>query len=196
MKSKVLWGALCIIALLPMAASAVGQDRDWSPEHFSGTINDYTPQTDTKTGNSLGGPWELRGQWSLNLLAHSTRASFSAALNMTHSDYWIELNPGAVDDNSSTGRNPHTHHIVVKNATVKAIPNGFEASGVITTISGNGNGYPKPLPFDCSTSTCTLTVDITGGSVVKYSNMTMTFGGPPTVHFGSQTIHGVVRKAE
>jgi hypothetical protein len=195
MNTRLFWWAVRIMVgvVLAVGMGASAQDPPPPPPaHFSGLINDYTPQTDLKTGTALGGPWELRGQWSLDLLGDSGKANFSAALNMTHDDYWVTEN-GAVNDDSSTGRNPHTHHIVMKNATVSAITNGFEVSGTITLISGNGNGYPKPLPFDCSTAVCTLTVDITGGTLVKYSNMTMTFGGPPTGHFGSQAIHGFVR---
>jgi hypothetical protein len=173
--------------VLAIGIGASAQDR--SRTRFSGLINDYTPEVYQTTEMALGGPWELRGCWSLELIGDSGKADFSAALNMTHDDYWV-VETGTVNDDGPNGRNPHTHHIVMKNATVKPIANGFEVTGAISLISGNGNGYPKPLPFDCSVSKCTLVVDITGGSIVKYSNMTMTFVGPPTSHFGSQAIHG------
>lgn len=194
MNSKTLCWAIRTIVVLVLAVATGALAQEPALLHLSGTINDYTAQVDPKTGD-LGGPWELRGSWSLDLRETGT-ADFSAALNMTRSDYWVVLNPTAVDDDSKTGRNPHTHHIVMKNATVKSILNGFEVSGPITTISGNGGGFPKPLPFNCSASACTLTIDITGGSIVKYSNIAMTFGGPATTHLGSQAIHGVVRKVQ
>lgn len=197
MNKRAFWWTVRIMLGLVLAVAMGASAQDPPPRmHFRGLINDYTPQTDPTTGKALGGPWEIRGSWSLQLLGDSGTANFSAALNMTHSDYWIALNPSAVDDNGSTGRNPHTHHIVMKNGTVKAIANGFEVTGPISLISGNGNGYPKPLPFDCSTATCTLVIDITGGSVVQYSNITMRFVGAPTAHFGSQAIHGFVRLPE
>lgn len=192
MNSKFFWRAVRIMAGLVLAVStgALAQDPP-PPVHFSGLINDYTAQVDPIAGN-LGGPWEIRGEWSLDLNGASGTANFSAALNMTHSDYWIDLNPSEVDNDGPTGRNPHTHHIKMQNGTVTGITGGFEVSGPITLISGNGKGKP-PLPFDCAVSTCTLTVDITGGSVVQYSNITLKFGGAPTVHFGTQAIHGFVR---
>ena len=49
------------------------QAQDLRHVKFSGTINDYSPSTVS------GGPWEIRGEWSLDVLG---TASFSAAFTM------------------------------------------------------------------------------------------------------------------
>jgi hypothetical protein len=188
MKSKTLRWTGCIIGILVLGvgATALAQYPP-PPEHFGGLINDYTPETG-------GGPWEMRGTWHLDLKEHSHTADFSAVMNMTHSDYWVVLNPSAVNDNTATGRHPHTHHITMENASVVPLPTGgFEVSG---PVSVTADGAAAPFMPSCLPATpCTLTVDITGGSVVEFSNITMKFSGAPTGHFGSQAIHGVVRES-
>jgi hypothetical protein len=59
------------------------------------------------------------------------------------------------------------------------------------TITGNGSA----APFEAK-GPSTLQVCITGGTEVEFSNVTMAFTStsPATVHFGTQAIHGVVRK--
>src|SRR5580700_10287768 len=71
------------LAIAGAAMSLVGvQAQDLRPVHFSGVINDYTPST------SPGGPYEMRGDWSLDVIRGGT-ANFSADLNMETSDYGI-----------------------------------------------------------------------------------------------------------
>jgi hypothetical protein len=84
MKSKTLTSAVRAVSILLLASAtcALGQDR--RPTHFSGLINDYTPST------VKGGPWEMHGQWTLDLrpdwrAASGFVADFSA--DMTMSDY-------------------------------------------------------------------------------------------------------------
>ena len=186
MKSRTLcWAVQITIWLSAVAIGAFGQD---SPPgvHLSGLINDYTPVT------GVMGPWEMRGEWCLDW--SFGRASFSANLNMTHSDYWVVLNPGAADDNSpTTGRHPHTHRVKVDKATVTPlVGDGFEASGAVY-VTNDGNA--APFMSKCSaTNPCTLTVDVVGGQVLPLSNITLRFSGPPTAHFGTQAIHGFVRR--
>jgi hypothetical protein len=97
----------------------------------------------------------------------------------------------------------HTHHIRLTNVQVTwdmtgcpAYPTpvpitGFQINGAVSLITGNGSG----APFETTTPPIsTLQVCITGGTEVTYSNMTMVFGTPASTHFGSQAIHGVVRK--
>lgn len=186
MNRKTILLAACAVAVffLAFGTSALAQDGPW---HFSGLINDYTPQTVNPAG-----PWEVRGSWSLDLEDFGHRANFSAALNMTRSDYWIVLNPSAVnDDTAATGRNPHTHNITMTNAVVTSGSGscaGLEATGA-ATISANGGAAPF-----ASLGATTLTVCITGGANVKYSNVTLTFSYPASTHFGMQPVHGVVRK--
>src|SRR5580700_9028884 len=96
------------IALTLTAGLVLAQDL--RTVHFKGVINDYSPSTVS------GGPYEIRGVWSLDLDRSGT-ASFSADLNMQTSDYGIS-NATAVDPANPGTRSPHTHHITMTNATV------------------------------------------------------------------------------
>ncbi|HKQ87042.1 MAG TPA: hypothetical protein VJS43_09750 [Candidatus Acidoferrales bacterium] len=182
MKNKTFWFAARFAAILALAACAVASAQAPTPRHFSGTISDYTPQ------NAGGGPWEVRGTWSLKL-NHDGTADFSAALNMTHDDYWVDvISPASVNDDTSTGRNPHTHHITLTGASVSSNVAGcaglYVSNGTLG-LTGNGN----TMFAGSAAEIC-----ITGGNAVSYSNITLTFVGPATGHFGPQAIHGVVRK--
>ena len=188
MQCKSLWRATRMITVILLAAAPRVLAQDPPPiVHLSGLISDYTPVS------GVSGPWEIRGEWSLNLKGDSGKATFSANINMTHSDYWVMLNPGAADDNSATtGRHPHTHLITVLNATITALAGGgFELSGpVFVTADGNA----APFMSKCSdVKPCKLTIDVVGGKVLPLSNITVTFSGPPTSHFGTQGIHGFIR---
>ncbi len=168
---------------LPQVAQTQPQSGPSTPPlYFSGLINDYTPQ------NAGGGPWEVRGTWSLKL-NHDGTADFSAAVNMTHDDYWVDvISPASVNDDTSMGRNPHTHHITLTGASVSsnvAGCSGLYVSNGNLALTGNGNAM-----FAGSAAE----ICITGGNAVTYSNITLTFVGPATGHFGPQAIHGVVRK--
>ena len=145
-----------------------------------GTLSDYTPA-------SVGGPWEVRGQWSLLLRGASGVADFSAALTMGRSDLGVMVNGGG-DLNSAAARNSHTHHITVNNGTLTPLANGFRVTGT-ATITGNGN---FPPPFGGSS---TLQIDVTGGNSVTLSNIKLTFGGDAAKHFGMNAISGVVRNS-
>ncbi|HTB20431.1 MAG TPA: hypothetical protein VK708_20040 [Bryobacteraceae bacterium] len=183
---------ICGIAIAAAAlASAPAQAQDLRPVHFSGLINDYSPST------SPGGPYEIRGDWSLDVQAGGT-ATFSADLNMETSDYGI-TGATKVDPTNPATRSPHTHHISVTNATVSYDTSLCPANSPPTTVSGlmvtgtaptTANG--GPAPFDPN-NTSTLQVCIMGGSGVSFSNVTLVYKGPATAHFGTQPIHGVVR---
>ncbi len=176
------------VVLLTAASRMLAQDPP-PTVHLSGLINDYT------SVSGVNGPWEMRGEWSLDLKGNSGTADFRANLNMTHSDYWVVLNPGAADDNSATtGRHPHTHLITVSNATITTLAGGgFELSGPVY-VTNDGNA--APFMSKCSDLTpCKLTIDVVGGKVLPLSNITLAFSGPPTVHFGMQAIHGFIRMA-
>lgn len=188
MTNRNLWSTACMVAVLGFAMATGAWAQGPLPSvHFDGLISDYTPVS------GVSGPWEMRGEWSLRLDGKSGAAHFSATLNMTHSDYWVVMNPGSADDNTSTGRHPHTHHITMTHATAAPLTTGgFEVTGSVY-VTNDGN--PAPFMSKCSPVTpCTLSVDVTGGTIVQLSNIAMTFGGPPTAHFGTQAIHGVVRK--
>jgi len=179
---------LCMLGFLGFTMISAWGQYSFPFAHFSGLVNDYTPVS------GVSGPWEMRGEWSLDLNRESGTANFSATMNMTHSDYWVVLNPGSADDNSATtGRHPHTHHIWMNHATLTALPTGgYEITGPVY-VTADGSAAPF-MPKCTSLTPCTLTVEIVGGTVVPLSNLTMTFTGAPTGHFGTQAIHGVVRK--
>jgi hypothetical protein len=188
MKSKGLWRAIQMVTVVLLAVAPRMLAQDPPPVvHLSGLINDYTPVS------GVSGPWEIRGEWSLELKGDSGKATFSANVNMTHSDYWVVLNPGAADDDSAmTGRHPHTHLITVSKATITALAGGgFELSGQVFVTA---DGDAAPFMSKCSDTTqCKLTIDVVGGNVLPLSNITLTFSGPPTTHFGTQAIHGFIR---
>jgi hypothetical protein len=144
---------------------------------FSGSINDFTPAS-----VSPAGPWVVNGNWSLTVRGDSGKASFSAALTMLRSDYWVWS--AAADPDDPSARTPHTHHIRMVDGVVTPIMNGFRVTG-IATVTGSGN----PAPFGLSSP---LQIDITGGSSVVFSNIRVTFGSPASGHFGSQPLDGVV----
>jgi hypothetical protein len=192
MKSPRFITGLCGIAIAVAAMALVrAQAQDLRPVHFSGLINDYSPST------SPGGPYEIRGDWSLDVVRGGT-ANFSADLNMETSDYGI-TGATQVDPANPATRTPHTHHISMSNATVSYNTSACPANSPPTTVSGlmvtgtaptTANGGPSP--FDPN-NTSTLQVCIMGGSGVSFSNVTLVYTGPATAHFGTQAIHGVVR---
>jgi hypothetical protein len=174
---------------------AVGlmQAQDFRRVQFVGTIRDYTPSTIS------GGPYEMSGEFTLEMGAATGTANFSAAMNMETSDYGIS-GTTQVDPTNPATRSPHTHHITVTNAIVSYDTRVCPANSPPTTgggavftgpvtISGNG----APAPFE-SKGSSTVQICIIGGPEIEWSNFTMVFTGPATTHFGSQAIHGVVRK--
>ena len=181
-----------VAGLCATAIAFVGfvQGQDLRRVIFTGTINDYSPSTVS------GGPWEIRGEWSLDL---SGTANFSAAITMETSDYGIS-DSTQVDPTNPPTRSPHTHHIVMNNATVSydtsVCPTNSPATtgaGVVITGPATTSGNGSPATFE-SKGASTLQICIIGGSEIEYSNMTMVYTGPATGHFGPQPIHGVVRK--
>ena len=177
MKTKTFWWAVrgAAVLVLAVAIGALAEPR--TPRHLGGVINDYTPISRGMTA------WEVRGPWNLNLKRESGRVDFSAALTAELSV--LGQSPANVSAASLT---QHTHHITIENGTVTPIQTGgFELSGPATITKDGG---PAPLAASM------LYVDITGGPDVEFSNITMKFEGGATVHFGSQTIHGVVRNPD
>ncbi|MGB6745509.1 MAG: hypothetical protein WBE38_17820 [Terracidiphilus sp.] len=195
MKSKTLASAVRVLALFLLISGTCALAQERRPVHFSGLINDYSPST------VKGGPWEMHGQWSLDLHGEWDRADFSAV--MTMSDYGTT--PLGAIDPTQAGQTPHTHNIKLTNAkvtwnmdgcpTYKApVPlTGFQINGTVSLLTGNGSN----APFETTPPSSTLQICITGGDAVPYSvlnsNITLVFGPPATSHFGTQAIHGVVR---
>lgn len=167
------------IGVLVLAISSGALAQIPTQMNFRGLINDFTPAT------GLSGPWEIHGEWFLQVNGVSGKASFSAALTMERSDLGVMLNGGGNLDIPKQ-RAAHTHHITLVDGTVTPLANGFEVTGPVT-ITGNGT---FPPPFGTPSS---ATIDITGGNTVIFSNIKVTLAGAAATHFGSQPINGVVR---
>jgi hypothetical protein len=195
MNSNTLWWTVrgVVVLLLAVAVSALAEPR--TPRHLRGVINDYTPISGGMTA------YEVRGPWKLNLKEDSRTADFSAALTMELSVL------GQTSASVSTASlSQHTHHITMKDAAVsfetvettdcpKFLPPTSGSVLVVTgdaSVTANGNVI---TPFDPSGGTSQLTVCVSGGPNVPYANVTLQFGKPASMHFGSQAIHGVVRHA-
>ena len=199
MKSKSLLWAIRIIAVLALALPFGALAQSPAPEHLRGIINDYTAAT------GVSGPWEMHGTWSLKIDGKSGKADFSAVMTMEHPDSWIAMNPGLPSKpnvDNPAARSPHTHHITMTDAMISYDTSVCPADSPSTTVrlvvigqpSITGNG--SAAPFEAK-GPSTLQVCITGGTEVEFSNVTMAFTStsPATTHFGTQAIHGVVRKA-
>jgi hypothetical protein len=193
MKSKVFDWMVGLIAVLVLAAAAVAQAQP--PRHmtFAGTLNDHT------VASGIGGPWEVRGHWTLKLKGDSGKADFSAALTMERSDQGVASQPpesnGSSNFDDPAKRNAHTHHITLTDGVVSEIPNGFRVTSPNPTIvTGNGM-YPPPFGAPSY-----LQIDITGVTGapgdVAFSNIAVTFSGAATKHFGTTAINGVVRNGD
>lgn len=137
------------------------QAQDLRLVYFTGLISDYSPST------VAGGPYEIRGEWSLDVQRGGT-ANFSADLNMETSDYGI-TSATQVDPTNPATRSPHTHHISLTNATVSYDTSVCPANSPPTTLSGlvvtgtattTGNGGPATFE---SKGASTLQICIMGG---------------------------------
>lgn len=191
MKSRSKGWAVCVAMAVVLALGAHGRSQERKAVHFSGLLNDYSPAT------VKGGPWEMHGAWSLEVHEQTGTADFSAA--MTMSGYGTT---GGVVDATKGGQNAHTHHIKLSNAVITwdmtgcptfspATEMGFQVNGTVSLMTGNGSN----APFETTPPSSTLQVCVTGGNEVSHSNITLVFGGPATTHFGSQALHGVVRRS-
>ena len=191
MKSKIPGSAVRAFSLLFLASAGCALAQDYKPVHATGLINDFSPS------NVKGGPWEMHGEWTMDVAVEKGVADFAA--DMTMSDYGTTAD-GYVDA-TQAGQNAHTHHIRLTNMAIiwnmtdcptysPATKDGFQIKGTVNLITGNGG----PAPFETTPPTSTLQVCVTGGTDVLFSNLSMVFGGPATKHFGTQAIHGVVHK--
>lgn len=174
--------------------AALAGDEQPPPSHFSGLINDYTPSAAV----TKGGPYEMRGKWSLEVDERSGTTRFEAAMNMETSDFGIVQ--GTVNKDDPTTRGAHTHHILMTDGVIStdwktrcpafspAVTGGFVVTGT-AFVTGNGSTPTFGNPSS-------LTLCILGGGHVMFSNFTMAFGpnAKASGHFGTQAIHGVVLK--
>ena len=175
---------------IALSGAALLWGQDLRTVHFKGYISDYSPSTVS------GGPYEMRGPWSVDVQRTGT-GTFTADLAMETSDYGIS-GATAVDPTNPGTRSPHTHHISMTDATVSydasVCPvNSPPTTGAAVVLTGpvttTGNG--GPAPFEAK-GPSTLQVCVTGGTEANFSNVTIVYTGPATGHFGSQPIHGVV----
>jgi hypothetical protein len=163
---------------------------DSLPVHYNGLLNDHTPSAAVVKG----GPYEMRGKWSLTVDERRGTGRFSAAMDMQTSDFGITQ--GNVNKDDPSTRGAHTHHIRLTDGVLTldwparcpqfmpAVTEGFAITG---TVFVTGNGAPAPFGNPTPATICVL-----GGGSVKYSNITLTLGAPASNHFGTQPIHGVV----
>jgi hypothetical protein len=190
-RGRCITGTFGIAIVLSGVALVQAQAQDIRPVNFSGAIHDYSPSTVS------GGPYEMRGEWTLDVARGGT-ANFSADLAMETSDYGV-TGATQVDPANPATRSPHTHHISMTNVTVSYDTSVCPANNPPTTVSGlviNGTatttGNGGPATFEAK-GPSTLQVCIMGGSEISFSNVTLVYTGPATGHFGAQPIHGVVR---
>src|ERR1700743_1270927 len=80
MKNKTLVYAVRTIAVLVLAIGTSALAQPQKHMSFAGTLNDHT------VAAAIGGPWEVRGHWTLKVKGYSGKADFSAALTMERSD--------------------------------------------------------------------------------------------------------------
>ncbi len=203
MKNNATWRTARTMAVLAAAAGLGGLTQvaagapPTPPKHFSGLISDYSPQH--VNGVAVrGGPYEMRGRWSLELHRDAGTATFTAALNMETTD------AGSVSQDDPTTRGAHTHHITLSGALdydTSACPANDPANPPITwhflvsglaQITGNGN----QAPFQVKLGRSNLQVCVGGGmdGTLEFSNITLVLGAPANTHFGPQPIHGVITK--
>jgi hypothetical protein len=205
MKNKALRWVARDLAILSVATglggftlALAGEREEPPPVHYNGLINDYTPSAAVVKG----GPYEMRGRWSLDVNERRGTAKFSAVMNMETSDYGIVQ--GTVDKDEvdpTKTRGAHTHHILVTDGMVNSDPTawatkcpnfaqpasgGFVVTGsAFITVNGGKTPFANPSM---------VTICVLGGSEVMFSNITITLVGPATMHFGTQPIHGVVER--
>lgn len=196
MNRKTFSRAVQILLVLVLAAStgAVAQ----APERLrlSGVINDYSPIAGGTTA------WELHGPWSLTVDKESGKAHFSAALTMGLSV--LGQSTTAVLDTTLA---QHTHNISM-DGTVTYNPTDCPGHAATTpaytarmelnnSASVFANGNVPPFGQFSGLQVC-----ISGGveqpnePIVAFSNVTLVFANGAGTHFGTQPIHGVVRRAK
>jgi hypothetical protein len=141
MKSKFLIPirALSLLLLIPSVCTLAQERR---PVHLTGLINDYVPLLATVKGS----PYEMHGQWSMDVDPERGTADFSADMTMSS---FGKTAAGAVDPTQPLV-NPHTHHIRLTNKMITwdmtgcppyatATKIGFQINGTVSLLTGNGS---------------------------------------------------------
>ena len=198
MKNKTLASAARALSLFMLVSVTCALAQERRPVHFTGLLNDYVPLLTTVKGS----PYEMHGQWSMDVNPARSTADFSADMTMSS---FGKTTAGAVDPTQPLV-NPHTHHIRLTNVRVTwdmtgcppwGTPTqmGFQIDGTASLLTGNGSNGT----FETNPPSSTLQVCVSGGLDIPFSvtnsNITLVFVGPATSHFGTQAIHGVVRAA-
>jgi hypothetical protein len=200
MKGKTLTSVVRVLSLVLCVSATCALAQERKPVHFSGLFNDYVPLSASLSGS----PYEMHGQWSMDLHQEWGTADFAADMTMSG---FGRTAAGAVDPTQPIV-DPHTHHIKLTNVRITwdmigcptygaPVPTtGFQLNGTVSLLTGNG----QIAPFETNPPSSTLQVCVMGGNeglyTVQNSNMTLVFGGPAAnKHFGPQAIHGVVRIA-
>ena len=142
-----------------------------------GTLNDLVWVEE----GAGAGAWQVSGTWSARLLGNSGKVEFVAAILGVRSDLWVQQT--FADPANPALRTPHTHHVGLLDADVTVIPNGIRLEGT-AIITANGSLAPY--------SGSTVRVDITGGGLLRFSNIKLTFLGTAVEHFGPQPYDGLV----
>ena len=176
-KKPLLVASLLVTVALAVGARAFAQETPQT--HVSGTFNDYVW---VEVGAGAGaGAWHVTGAWTAKVNQGSGKGQFIGSLQGVRSDLWV-LQTFADPANPAL-RTPHTHHVGLIDAKVTVIPNGSRLEGT-AVITANGSVAPY--------SGSTVRVDITGGSLLRFSNIKLTFYGAAIEHFGPQPYDGLV----
>ena len=173
--------AMSLVAAMAVAMGAhvlADENAGGAPlRHVSGTFNDYV----WVEAGAGAGAWHVTGAWTARMDGKSGTGEFTGSLLGVRSDLWV-LQTFADPANPAL-RAPHTHHVALRNADVSVIPNGIRLEGT-AIITANGSVAPY--------SSSMVRVDITGGSLIRYSNIKLTFFGAAVEHFGPQPYDGLV----
>ena len=144
------------LAAAPTTLTAAGAQT------IQGILNDYTD-----TANAAGA-WHINGTWSVTIKGNSGKADVTASIAMIR---------------NGSGVSPHTHHVVLENADVIQLSNGYSISGTGTVTTNGAAAFAGTL----------VTVLLTGSTDVLPSNVSFTFEGAAAGHFGAAPIDGVVK---
>ena len=174
-KKSLVVASLVVTMALAVGARAFAQET--SQTHVSGTFNDYV----WVEGGAGAGAWHVTGAWTADVKKGSGKGRFIGSLQGVRSDLWVLET--FQDPANPALRSPHTHHVGLLDADVTVIPNGVRLEGT-AVITANGSVAPY--------SGSTVRVDITGGSLLRFSNIKLIFDGPAIEHFGPQPYDGLV----
>ena len=150
MNSRNSTSAAHLLLLVSLVSTTCISAEEAKPVHLTGLINDYVPLLPTVKGS----PYEMHGQWSMDVDPERGTANFSADMTMSG---FGKTSTGAVDPTQPL-QGPHTHHIKLSNAKIiwsmdgcppYATPTemGFQFSKTVSLLTGNGsNGGFETTP--------------------------------------------------